>query len=318
MDGFLPLTFIRNAQIPLKQELFCVTVIITFDSNQNMKSLYSTLLLTGLLISPAWAQDAKELKDQKDKMSYAFGTTIANSWKQRDLGLLELNMDLVYKAMRDTMSGSPSLMTPAQVDEAMKVLQTEHRAKFEDKRRQMAEKNKKEGEEFLAQNKSKPGVITLPSGLQYKVVTEGNGASPRTNDIVTANYRGTLIDGTEFDSSYSRNEPGRFSVNGVIKGWTEALQLMKTGSKWQLVIPAQMAYGERGSPPKIGPNATLLFEVELLSIKEATPPPIPQPVTSDIIKVPSAEEMKKGAQIEVIKPDQIEKYQKEEKEKAKK
>ena len=130
------------------------------------------------------------------------------------------------------------------------------------------EKNKQEGEAFLAENKKKEGVKTLPSGLQYKVITEGTGKSPKASDTVTVNYRGTLIDGTEFDSSYKRGQAASFQVNGVIKGWTEALQLMKEGAKWQLFVPSNLAYGEKGTGSgPIGPNATLVFEVELISVK---------------------------------------------------
>jgi len=140
-------------------------------------------------------------------------------------------------------------------------------AKQTEKMTAVAGKNKKEGETFLAENMKKEGVKTLASGLQYKVITEGTGKMPKATDTVTTNYRGTLVDGTEFDSSYKRGEPATFPVNGVIAGWTEALQLMKTGAKWQLFVPSNLAYGERGTGP-IGPNAVLLFEVELISIKE--------------------------------------------------
>ena len=170
------------------------------------------------------------------------------------------------------------------------------------------EKAKADGEKFLADNKSKPGVVALTNGLQYKVLAEGNGDSPKASDTVTVNYRGTLIDGTEFDSSAKHGgQPATFRVGGVIPGWTQALQLMKPGAKWQMFIPSNLAYGERGTAG-IPPNSTLIFEIELLSV--ATPPPpaqaaAPQPITSDIIRVPSADEMKNGAKIETIKADQI-------------
>jgi FKBP-type peptidyl-prolyl cis-trans isomerase len=145
-----------------------------------------------------------------------------------------------------------------------------------------SEKNKKEGEEFLTANKAKPGVVTLPSGLQYKIMQAGTGPKPTATDSVSCNYRGTLIDGTEFDSSYKRGQPTTFPVSGVIKGWTEALQLMPVGSKWQLFVPASLAYGDRAASALIGPDATLLFEVELLSIqdkKAAKAPATPTPDT---------------------------------------
>ena len=160
----------------------------------------------------------------------------------------------------------------------MTELQGQVRERMEAKRKQDTETNKKEGDTFLAANKAKPGVTTLPSGLQYKVLKEGTGPKPTPTDTVECNYRGTLIDGKEFDSSYKRGEPATFPVTGVIKGWTEALQLMPVGSKWQLVLPPDLAYGERGAGADIGPNATLVFEVELLSIvkqDKAQPPAKP-------------------------------------------
>jgi FKBP-type peptidyl-prolyl cis-trans isomerase FklB len=159
-------------------------------------------------------------------------------------------------------------MTDEEVKTAISGLQKDLQAKQQERAKVQGEKNKKEGEAFLAQNKTKAGVKTLPSGLQYKVITEGKGKTPKANDTVTVQYKGTLIDGTEFDSSYKRGQPATFPVNGVIKGWTEALQLMKEGSKWQLFIPADLAYGASGTPGgPIGPNAVLIFDVELVSIK---------------------------------------------------
>jgi len=179
-------------------------------------------------------------------------------------------------------------------------------------REEAAVKNKADDETFLAKNITKPGVVTLPDGLQYKIITNGNGTMPAPDDVVTVNYRGTLLDGTEFDSSYKRGQPAQFPVGNVIRGWTEALQQMKIGSKWQLFIPAQLAYGEQGRPG-IPPNSVLIFEVELLATEHPSPPAsgvsTNAPLTSDIIKVPSLEEMKKGAKIEVIKPEDAAKLQ---------
>ena len=199
-------------------------------------------------------------------------------------------------------------------------------AKREEERQAKAQKNRKEGEEFLAANKSKEGVkthtVNLPNGktaeLQYKVLTEGTGSMPKSNDVVTVNYKGTLINGTEFDSSAKHGKPAQFPVTGVIKGWTEALMMMKTGSKWQLFLPAPLAYDDRGSGPLIEPGSTLIFEVELLSAEAQAPPPAAQPLTSDIIKVPSADEIKKGAKIEVIKPEDVDKKIKEAQQEQKK
>jgi FKBP-type peptidyl-prolyl cis-trans isomerase len=161
-------------------------------------------------------------------------------------------------------------MTDEEMQATMEALRNEVRANMEKKQREAAEANKAKGEAFLAENKEKEGVKTLPSGLQYKILKEGKGEKPKATDIVVTQYRGTLVDGTEFDSSYKRNEPASFPVNQVIPGWTEALQLMPKGSKWQLFVPANLAYGEMGPPP-IGPNSTLIFEVELVDIQKPKP-----------------------------------------------
>ncbi len=253
-------------------------------------------------------------KEQKENMSYAIGTDIGNNLKR---GGVELDMDVLASAMKNAMAGQPSKLNEQQVREAINNYRQAARAKFEETRRQAAEKNRKEGETFLAENKKKPGVkthqATLPDGtkaeMQYKVITEGTGAIPKSNDMVVVNYRGTLIDGKEFDSSAKHGgQPAKFRVNGVVPGWTEALQMMKTGSKWELYLPASLGYGDRGGP-NIEPGTTLLFEVELTGIEAPPPPaPPPAPLTSDIIKVPSAEELKKGAKIEVIKAEDLDKY----------
>jgi FKBP-type peptidyl-prolyl cis-trans isomerase FklB len=176
--------------------------------------------------------------------------------------------DLLARGMKDAMAGGKTLLTEDEAHAVMMEMQTEVHKQQQEKAQQVGEANKKEGSAFLAANKAKADVVTLPSGLQYKILKAGAGPKPAATDTVTVNYRGTLIDGTEFDSSYKRGEPASFPVNGVIKGWTEALQLMPVGSKWQLVIPTDLAYGERGGGATIGPNATLIFEVELLSIGE--------------------------------------------------
>jgi FKBP-type peptidyl-prolyl cis-trans isomerase len=214
------------------------------------------------------------LTTQKDKVSYALGINIANS-----LGAnlkrqgVDINPDVLAQALKDGLNGGKTLMTEDEARSTLMQLQTELQAKQQEKMKQEAENNKKEGDAFLAANKSKPGVIALPSGLQYKIVKEGTGPKPTASDTVVCNYRGTLINGTEFDSSYKRGQPATFPVSGVIKGWTEALQLMPVGSKWELYIPPDLAYGARGAGNDIGPNATLIFEVELLSIqpKEGAP-----------------------------------------------
>ena len=218
-----------------------------------------------LAAGTAFGGEQKPLQTQKEKLSYAIGVDMGTSLKKN---AIDVDTDLLFKGIKDALTGSKQLLTEQELRETIQTAQKELQAKQQEKMKTLGEKNKKEGEAFLAANKKKKGVKTLPSGLQYKVITEGKGKMPKATDTVTVNYRGTLIDGTEFDSSYKRNEPATFPVNGVIKGWTEALQLMKEGSKWELFIPADLAYGERGTMGgPIGPNAVLIFEVELLKIK---------------------------------------------------
>jgi FKBP-type peptidyl-prolyl cis-trans isomerase len=210
------------------------------------------------------------LKTQKDKVSYALGMNIgkgvAGKLKQQPL---DVDQAVLLRGMKDALAGGKLLLTEDEERTILTQLSLEARKKQEEQMKLTAEPNKKIGEEYLAANKTKDGVVTLPSGLQYKILTAGNGPKPTTADTVTCNYRGTLLNGTEFDSSYKRNRPETFPVTGVIKGWTEALQLMPVGSKWQLFIPSDLGYGDRGADPRsgIGPGATLIFEVELLSIQ---------------------------------------------------
>ena len=214
-----------------------------------------------ILASLANAQEKPVLKDQKDKVSYILGTDIGNNLKKQSISV---NPKILAKGIEDALAGAKPLLTDQEIQETMMAFQKEVMAK----QAEVAKKNKAEGEAFLAENKKKEGVKTTPSGLQYKVIKPGKGKKPKSSDTVTVNYRGTLIDGTEFDSSYKRGQPATFQVSGVIPGWTEALQLMEEGAKWQLFIPSNLAYGERGAGGVIGPNATLIFEVELLSIQE--------------------------------------------------
>jgi FKBP-type peptidyl-prolyl cis-trans isomerase FklB len=214
-----------------------------------------------LLVSQVNAQEKPALKSQKEKMSYIIGMDIGNNLKKQSI---DIDPNILAKGVKDAFSGSQSLLTEQEIRETTMAFQKEMMAKQEE----VAKKNKKEGEVFLAENKKKEGVKTLSSGLQYKVIKAGTGKKPKLTDTVTTHYRGTLINGTEFDSSYRRGQPVSFQVNGVIPGWTEALQLMEEGAKWQLFIPSNLAYGERGAGRDIGPNATLIFEIELLSIQE--------------------------------------------------
>jgi len=229
-----------------------------------MRYVWMAALWLTLAAGQLSAQKATTLKTQKDTVSYSIGVDIGKKMKSQSL---DVNADLVGKGIRDALSGSVLVLTDKQMHDALMSFQQEMMAKQAENMKKVGEKNKKEGEAFLAENKKKPGVVTLPSGLQYKVIKEGTGKMPTAKDTVTTHYRGTLINGKVFDSSYDRGEPATFPVGGVIKGWTEALQLMKVGSKWQLFIPSELAYGERGTGQDIGPNATLIFDVELLDVK---------------------------------------------------
>ncbi len=232
-----------------------------------MVALPAVVSVAGLAV----AEDAAPLKDKKDKISYSIGVDIGSTMKRQPF---EIDPDMLVKGFKDAFSGGKMIMADNEVRATLMDLQKELQAKQmeqmkhqQDEMKKLGETNKKEGEAFLAANAKKEGVKTLPSGLQYKVLKSGNGATPKATDTVETNYRGTLIDGTEFDSSYKRGETATFPVKGVIAGWTEALQLMKVGDKWQLFVPPNLAYGERGAGREIGPNATLIFEVELISIK---------------------------------------------------
>jgi len=216
------------------------------------------IVVLGILffVSQVSAEEKLVLKNQKEKVSYIIGMNIGSNFKRQ---LIDVDPGIVAKGIQEALSGAKPLLTEQEIQETMVAFQKE-----------LMEKYKKQGEDFLAENKKKEGVKTLPSGLQYKVIKAGTGKKPKADDTVTVNYRGTLIDGTEFDSSYRRGQPATFPVSGRIPGWTEALQLMGEGAKWQLFIPSNLAYGERGMGGIIGPNATLIFEVELVSITQKT------------------------------------------------
>jgi FKBP-type peptidyl-prolyl cis-trans isomerase FklB len=242
-----------------------------------MKQLI-VIFSASLLALPLLGQEkSPQLKDQKDKVSYSIGMQIGfNLGRQK----VDINPDILAAGIKDAIAGKPQL-NPDQVKEIMATFEKD----MEKKQKEAGEKNKAEGAKFLEENKKKEGVKTTASGLQYKVLKEGNGAQPKKTDTVTVNYRGTLINGTEFDSSFKRGQPATFPVNGVIPGWTEALQLMKVGSKYQLFIPSNLAYGERSVSPDLGANSTLIFEVELM---DAKPAPTPAPVASPKAPSPAA------------------------------
>jgi FKBP-type peptidyl-prolyl cis-trans isomerase FklB len=214
--------------------------------------------------APAKPATPLTLKTQKDKASYALGMNFGTGLRKQSI---DIDPAILARGLRDSFSNGKTLLTEDEARAILTQLQGDVRKKQQELAQQLGDANKKQGVAFLEANKTKDGVVTLPSGLQYKILQEGTGPKPAPADKVVCNYRGTLLDSTEFDSSYKRGQPATFPVTGVIKGWTEALQLMPVGSKWQLFIPSELAYGERGAGGQIGPNATLIFEVELLSIQ---------------------------------------------------
>jgi len=224
------------------------------------------ILTLALLVVPALAcaQDAPALKTEKEKLSYAMGMDLGGQLKVQ---AVEIDPDLFAEGLKTVLAGGKTLLTDAEAKAAISQLQLARVAKQTAALQASGAKNKTEGDAFLAANKAKDGVVTLPSGLQYTVITAGTGPKPTLEQTVVCQYKGTLIDGKEFDSSYKRGQPATFPVKGVIKGWTEALQLMPVGSKWQVFVPPDLAYGARGAGADIGPNATLIFEIELVAIK---------------------------------------------------
>lgn len=226
--------------------------------------LIAILCTVLFMASPVFAEEASELKSDTDRMSYTIGIDIGRKLKKQPL---DLKPEFIARGIQDALTDGTLLMNDEEIDASMKAIQKELAQKQMALMKEAGEKNKSEGEAFLAENKKKEGVVTTSSGLQYKLIREGTGKTPTLTDTVSVHYLGILVDGTEFDSSYRRGQPASFRVDGVIKGWTEALQLMKEGAKWQLFIPSELAYGERGAGGKIGPNATLIFEVELIAVE---------------------------------------------------
>jgi len=224
----------------------------------------AVLVVVGLMATQVNAAQAPLLKTQKEKISYSIGVSAAKGLKQQGI---EVNVESLVKGLKDELAGKKLLMTENELQATMSKFQAELSQKQTQGAKTASAGNKKEGAAFLAKNKTKPGVVTLSSGLQYKILKAGTGKKPIGSDTVKCDYRGTLINGTEFDSSYRRGQAASFPVSGVISGWTEALKLMPVGSKWQLFVPSQLAYGAQGTGREIGPDATLIFEVELLAIK---------------------------------------------------
>jgi len=299
-----------------------------FAKQQNMKKILVTMFCLGLA-APLFADGTTEpaggapaastnstnpFPDEKSRVSYALGMMNGHQWKTQDL---DLDPDVYAQGIKDALTGRPTQLTEDQAKQVLDNFRREFMAKQQQKRKEQALKNKADGEAFLSTNKLVPGIKLLSvaaangqtNELQYLVLTNGSGPLPQAGDKVTVNYRGTLLDGTEFDNSYKRGRPATFQVGEVIKGWTEALKIMPVGSKWRLFIPSDLAYGENGRSGIPG-NSVLTFDVELLGIQ--APPAPAAPLTSDIIRVPGMDEIKKGAKPEVIKAEDVPKIQAQE------
>lgn len=254
--------------------LFLIAVIARSQQSQTSATSAQTSAATKSTKSPLAPSTTKKtpsasaahssLTTDKQKDSYALGMNTGRQFVQEPI---DLDVPAFLQGLRDALEKHKSQLTDDQIKAALAQLQSQVNTKAEAENHALGEANLKQGEEFLASNKAKPGIVTLPSGLQYKIITTGTGPKPIASDTVVCDYRGTLINGKEFDSSYRRGQPASFPVGGVIRGWTEALQLMPVGSKWELFIPPDLAYGSRGAGADIGPNATLIFEIELHSIK---------------------------------------------------
>lgn len=230
--------------------------------NKTLHIIGATILLVAIAAGCTAEEAVVKLDQPKQRISYTIGLNIGRDFVSQDV---DIDTAALMAGVRDGLGGQKPRLSDDEMLAEVKAFREAMMAKQEAKQKELATKNQTEGAAFLAKNAKEPGVVVRESGLQYKVLKEGAGPMPKADSIVSVHYRGTLLDGSEFDSSYERNEPLTLPVGGVIPGWTEALTLMKEGSKWQLYIPAALAYGEAGAPPAIGPNATLLFEVELLS-----------------------------------------------------
>jgi len=228
-----------------------------------MKYVLAVIVSISFLFNICFAAEKVELKDLKDKESYSLGYQFGQSLKAQGL---DINLEVYASGIQDALGGKNPSLSQEEMQKTVSELQQRMVAARQKEVKEISAKNLAASMAFLEENKKKEGIITLPSGLQYKVLAEGSGKTPKAADNVTVNYKGTLINGAEFDSSYKRGTPTTFQVNKVVKGWTEALQLMKEGSKWQLFIPPELGYGDRGAGP-VPPNSALIFEVELISVK---------------------------------------------------
>lgn len=241
-----------------------------------MRLLSAIALGVALLVPVCWAGDQVPPQDQKVKDSYSLGYEFGNNLKRQGV---EVDANTLMSAVREGLEGKQSALTPEEMRDTLLQLRKKLMVRQDQRLREFSAKNLEDGKAFLEANKTKNGVKTLPGGVQYKVLKEGSGSMPKPTDSVTVNYRGTLIDGKEFDNSYARGKPETLSLGGVIRGWQETLPLMKTGSKWQIFVPADLAYGQRNSD-RIPPNSVLIFEIELLAVSEGPPPNAIGPKTS--------------------------------------
>ncbi len=229
------------------------------------KFFFVFVITTTFLASGLTAAESKLLKNEKDRISYSIGLSIGSNFKQQSI---DVTLDPLMAGIKDALLDRKPMMTDQEIKETMDAFRKQMTTRMKQKKESQAAGNLADGEQFLRKNGKKAGVITTASGLQYEIIKKGTGLKPALTDTVVTHYTGTLLNGKVFDSSHKRKSPATFPVNGVIKGWTEALQLMETGSKWKLFIPPGLAYGERGAGNVIGPNATLVFEIELLEIKQ--------------------------------------------------
>ena len=279
-----------------------------------MKKIALILTVCLSAAAPLLADGTNVLTDAKSRTSYAIGVAVGrNLARTLQMQDVQVDPDLVTRAVRDVLSSNATLLTADEIQQTLATLQTEVQTRAQARQLELAATNLAVAQAFLASNKTNPGVVTMPDGLQYKIITQGDGEIPGDNNTVEVNFRGTLLDGKEWENP---GKPVPISVASVFPGWSEALKLMKTGSKWQLFIPPGLAFGQNGLAPRIPPNSALIMDVELVSVVRpnqpsaaAPPPAAPQPLTSDIIRVPSAEELKKGAKVEIIKQEDIQKLQ---------